>query len=135
VLVTPQQPRRRGISRRNLAAFRDLARARGLALVVDETYRDFDSRHSGAPHDLFADPDWDDTRDPALQLLQGLPADRPPGGRRRRRPRRLAEVEKFLDTVAICPGQLGQIGALWGMRNLRNGWRANVTRSSPAAAP
>jgi aspartate/methionine/tyrosine aminotransferase len=31
---------------------------------------------------------------------------------------RLAEVEKFLDTVAICPSQLGQIGALWGMRNL-----------------
>ncbi|HLQ19848.1 MAG TPA: aminotransferase class I/II-fold pyridoxal phosphate-dependent enzyme, partial [Tabrizicola sp.] len=23
-----------------------------------------------------------------------------------------------LDTVAICPSQLGQIGALWGMRNL-----------------
>lgn len=33
---------------------------------------------------------------------------------------RLAEVEKFLDTVAICPSQLGQIGALWGMRNLRD---------------
>jgi aspartate/methionine/tyrosine aminotransferase len=31
---------------------------------------------------------------------------------------RLAEVEKFLDTVAICPNQLGQIGALWGLRNL-----------------
>jgi aspartate/methionine/tyrosine aminotransferase len=31
---------------------------------------------------------------------------------------RLAEVEKFLDTVAICPSQLGQIGALWGMQNL-----------------
>ena len=31
---------------------------------------------------------------------------------------RLAEVEKFLDTVAICPSQLGQIAALWGMRNL-----------------
>ncbi len=27
-------------------------------------------------------------------------------------------MEKFLDTVAICPSQLGQIGALWGMRNL-----------------
>ncbi|MEY4872694.1 MAG: hypothetical protein RLZZ563_2024, partial [Pseudomonadota bacterium] len=24
----------------------------------------------------------------------------------------------FLDTVAICPSQLGQIGALWGMQNL-----------------
>ncbi len=31
---------------------------------------------------------------------------------------RLAQVEKFLDTVAICPSQLGQIGALWGMRHL-----------------
>jgi aspartate/methionine/tyrosine aminotransferase len=31
---------------------------------------------------------------------------------------RLAEVEKFLDTVAICPNQLGQIGALWGLQNL-----------------
>jgi aspartate/methionine/tyrosine aminotransferase len=30
----------------------------------------------------------------------------------------LAEIEKFLDTVAICPSQLGQIGALWGMQNL-----------------
>jgi aspartate/methionine/tyrosine aminotransferase len=31
---------------------------------------------------------------------------------------RLAEVEKFLDTVTICPSQIGQLGALWGMRNL-----------------
>ena len=31
---------------------------------------------------------------------------------------RLAQVEKFLDTVAICPNQLGQIAALWGLRNL-----------------
>jgi aspartate/methionine/tyrosine aminotransferase len=36
---------------------------------------------------------------------------------------RLAEVEKFLDTVAICPPQVGQIGALWGMRNLSD-WLA-----------
>ncbi len=33
-------------------------------------------------------------------------------------PERLAEVEKFLDTVAICPGQLGQHAALWGLRHL-----------------
>jgi aspartate/methionine/tyrosine aminotransferase len=31
---------------------------------------------------------------------------------------RLAQVEKFLDTVTICPNQLGQRAALWGMRNL-----------------
>jgi aspartate/methionine/tyrosine aminotransferase len=31
---------------------------------------------------------------------------------------RLAQVEKVLDTVTICPNQLGQRAALWGMRNL-----------------
>jgi aspartate/methionine/tyrosine aminotransferase len=30
----------------------------------------------------------------------------------------LAEVEKFIDTVTICPNQLGQRAALWGMRHL-----------------
>ncbi|MDX1743028.1 MAG: hypothetical protein R3186_05465, partial [Ruegeria sp.] len=30
----------------------------------------------------------------------------------------LREVEKFLDTVAICPSQIGQFSALWGMQNL-----------------
>ncbi|MEM8536682.1 MAG: aminotransferase class I/II-fold pyridoxal phosphate-dependent enzyme, partial [Pseudomonadota bacterium] len=33
-------------------------------------------------------------------------------------PARLAEIEKFLDTVAICPNQLGQRAALWGMQHL-----------------
>jgi aspartate/methionine/tyrosine aminotransferase len=42
-------------------------------------------------------------------------------------PERLAEVEKFLDTVAICPPQVGQIGALWGMRNLGD-WLAGERR-------
>ena len=30
----------------------------------------------------------------------------------------MAEAEKFLDAVAICPNQLGQMAALWGMQNL-----------------
>ena len=100
-----------------LTAFRDLARAHGLALIVDETYRDFDSR-SGRPHDLFTDPDWADT---LIHLYSFSKAYRLTGhrvGAMVASRGRLAEVEKFLDTVAICPGQLGQIAALWGMRNL-----------------
>ena len=49
--------------------------------------------------------------------------------------RQLAEVEKFLDTVAICPSQLGQIGALWGMQNLGQwvaGERAEILRRRAA---
>jgi aspartate/methionine/tyrosine aminotransferase len=117
VLVSPNNPGGVEYPAETLAAFRDLCRTKGLALIVDETYRDFDSR-SGAPHDLFADPDWADT---LIQLYSFSKAYRLTGhrvGAVVASTRRLAEVEKFLDTVAICPSQLGQIGALWGMRNL-----------------
>ena len=117
VLVSPNNPGGVEYPAELVAAFRDLARARGLALIVDETYRDFDARE-GAPHDLFADPDWDEV---LIQLYSFSKAYRLTGhrvGAIVAAPARLAEVEKFLDTVAICPNQLGQIGALWGMRNL-----------------
>lgn len=117
VLVSPNNPGGVEYPAETLAAFRDLARAQGLALIVDETYRDFDAR-TGRPHDLFADPDWDDT---FIQLYSFSKAYRLTGhrvGAIVASTARLAEVEKFLDTVAICPNQLGQIGALWGMRNL-----------------
>lgn len=117
VLVSPNNPGGVEYPAETLAAFRDLCRAKGIALIVDETYRDFDSR-TGAPHDLFADPDWADT---LIQLYSFSKAYRLTGhrvGAVVASESRLAEVEKFLDTVAICPSQLGQIGALWGMRNL-----------------
>ncbi|WP_135447284.1 aminotransferase [Tabrizicola caldifontis] len=122
VLVTPNNPGGVEYPAETVAAFRDLARAHGLALIIDETYRDFDSRHSvelgGRPHDLFTDPDWAET---VIQLYSFSKAYRLTGhrvGSIVAGAARLAEVEKFLDTVAICPSQLGQIGALWGMQNL-----------------
>jgi aspartate/methionine/tyrosine aminotransferase len=117
VLVSPNNPGGSEYPAETLAAFRDLARARGIALIVDETYRDFDSR-TGRPHALFTDPDWDET---FIHLYSFSKAYRLTGhrvGAIVASVARLAEVEKFLDCVAICPGQLGQIGALWGMRNL-----------------
>ena len=117
VLVSPNNPGGAEYPGALLRAFHDLAQKHGLALIVDETYRDFDSR-SGAPHDLFTDPDWDET---FIHLYSFSKAYRLTGhrvGAIVASKERLAEVEKFLDTVAICPGQLGQIAALWGMRNL-----------------
>ena len=117
VLVSPNNPGGVEYPAETLTAFRDLCRTKGLALIVDETYRDFDSR-TGAPHDLFADPGWADT---LIHLYSFSKAYRLTGhrvGAVIASQARLAEVEKFLDTVAICPSQLGQIGALWGMRNL-----------------
>ncbi len=97
--------------------FATLCRRRGLALILDETYRDFDSRE-GPPHELLSDPDWAEV---VIQLYSFSKAYRLTGhrvGAMLASPARLAEVEKFLDTVAICPNQIGQRAALWGMRNL-----------------
>lgn len=117
VLVSPNNPGGVEYPADLMRAFLDLARARGLALIVDETYRDFHAG-DGAPHDLFQDPAWDDT---LIHLYSFSKAYRLTGhrvGAMLAAPARLAEAEKFLDTVTICPNQLGQIGALWGMRHL-----------------
>ncbi len=117
VLVSPNNPGGVEYPATTLTAFRDLARAHNIALIVDETYRDFDSR-SGRPHDLFTDPDWPDT---FIHLYSFSKTYRLTGhrvGAVVASEPRLAQIEKFLDTVAICPGQLGQIAALWGMQNL-----------------
>lgn len=116
-LVTPNNPGGVEYPAELVRAFFDLARARGITLLVDETYRDFDAR-TGAPHDLFSDPDWGDT---LVQLYSFSKAYRLTGhrvGAMVAAPDRMAQAEKFLDTVTICPNQLGQIAALWGMRNL-----------------
>ena len=136
VLVTPNNPGGVEYPADLVRAFRDLARVRGIALVVDETYRDFDSR-SGAPHDLFADPEWDEA---LIHLYSFSKAYRLTGhrvGAMVAGAPRLAEVEKFLDTVTICPNQLGQRAALWGMRNLSQwlaGERAEILDRRAAMA-
>lgn len=122
VLVTPNNPTGAEYPAGLLRAFFDLARSRGLALIVDETYRDFDSR-DGSPHDLFQTPDWDQT---LIHLYSFSKAYRLTGhrvGAIAASPAKMFEMEKFLDTVTICPAQLGQVGALWGIENLQE-WLA-----------
>ncbi|WP_026757831.1 aminotransferase [Sediminimonas qiaohouensis] len=128
VLVTPNNPGGVEYPPALIRAFYDLAHAQGIALIVDETYRDFHSSPD-APHDLFTDPDWDET---LIQLYSFSKAYRLTGhrvGAMVTSAARLAQVEKFLDTVTICPNQLGQIAALEGMRSLRqwlSGERAEI---------
>jgi len=116
-LVSPNNPGGVEYPGDLVQAFYDLARDNGLKLVLDETYRDFDSR-TGTPHALFSDPDWAQT---LVHLYSFSKAYRLTGhrvGAMISNPVLLGEAEKFLDTVAICPGQIGQHAALWGMQNL-----------------
>lgn len=136
VLVTPNNPSGAEYPAYLVGRFFDLAQAHGIALVVDETYRDFDSR-GGAPHDLLTRPDWDGT---LIQLYSFSKAYRLTGhrvGAIVAGIERLQQVEKFLDTVAISPSQLGQIGAVWGMEHLKDwlaGERAEILARRAAAA-
>ena len=119
VLVTPNNPSGVEYPPALMNAFFDVAQTAGISLVVDETYRDFHSQ-TGAPHNLFARADWQDT---LIQLYSFSKAYRLTGhrvGAVISSAERLAEMEKFLDTLTICPNQLGQRGALFGMRNLGN---------------
>ena len=130
VLVTPNNPTGAEYPPALIAAFFDLARRHGIALIVDETYRDFHSQ-PGAPHALFDDPDWHDT---LIHLYSFSKAYRLTGhrvGAVAASADRLAQMEKVLDCVTICPTGLGQAAALWGLRNLGDwlaGERAEILR-------
>ncbi|MEJ2001182.1 MAG: aminotransferase [Maritimibacter sp.] len=122
VLVTPNNPGGVEYPAELLAGFYELAKAHGIVLIVDETYRDFDSRPSPA-HDLFSKADWGEN---FIHLYSFSKAYRLTGhrvGALIAGTERLSQVEKFLDTVTICPNQLGQRAALWGIENLRD-WLA-----------
>ncbi|NDV99200.1 aminotransferase [Salipiger sp. PrR002] len=117
VLVSPNNPGGAEYPAETLRAFMKLAKAHDLKLIVDETYKDFDSR-SGAPHDLLTDPE---DRAHLIQLYSFSKAYRLTGhrvGAVIASEDLLPEIEKFLDTVTICTPQLGQRAALWGLRNL-----------------
>jgi aspartate/methionine/tyrosine aminotransferase len=122
VLVTPNNPGGVEYSPALIRAFADLAARHGIALIVDETYRDFHTQE-GAPHDLFTDPAWDEV---LIHLYSFSKAYRLTGhrvGAIACAPARLAQIEKFLDTVTICVSGPGQMAALWGLENLED-WLA-----------
>ncbi len=121
-LVTPNNPTGAEYPAALIDAFYDLARAHGVPLIVDETYRDFHSAE-GAPHGLFTRPDW---REGLIHLYSFSKVFRLTGHRTGAivaGAARLAQAEKVLDTVTICPPQMGQIAAVHGLAHL-GGWVA-----------
>ena len=121
-LVSPNNPAGVEYPPEVLSAFFELCQARGITLILDETYRDFDSR-SRAPHSLLMRDGWDQV---LVQLYSFSKAYRLTGHRVGAvigQPELLHQIEKFQDTVAICAPSLGQRAALWGLENLGQ-WKA-----------
>ena len=121
VLVTPNNPTGAVYPPEVLAAFLELARDRGVALVTDETYKDFRASND-PPHGLFADPRWPDS---LVQLYSFSKVYSLTGYRTGSivcGPALMAEVTKIMDCVAICAPRIGQRAALFGLAELA-GWR------------
>ncbi len=122
VLVTPNNPTGAVYSPALIERFFKLARDRGLALVIDETYREFRER-SAPPHALFSRPDWSDT---LIHLYSFSKAYCMAGyriGCMAAHPALLRETLKIADCVALCPSHIGQLAATFCLQRL-DAWKA-----------
>jgi aspartate/methionine/tyrosine aminotransferase len=120
VLVTPNNPTGAVYPRETIAGFASLCAERGLALVLDETYRDFIVER---PHNLFGSGAW---RDSLIALTSFSKSYCLPGyrlGAMIASTETLAEVAKILDTLQICAPRVAQGAVAWGFDALA-GWRA-----------
>lgn len=126
VLISPNNPTGATYPAELIEAFHRLAQRHGLALLLDETYKDF--RAESAPaHRLFQDPDWPDT---LVQLYSFSKAYSLTGyrvGALTAGPHLIDAVAKAMDCVAICAPNIGQEAALFGLERLA-GWREEKRR-------
>lgn len=126
VLISPNNPTGAVYPPEVMTHFLGFARQHGIALIIDETYKDFLDAES-PPHNLFQDGDWPDH---LIQLYSFSKAYCLTGHRVGSvigAPALLEAVEKVADCVAICPPHPGQIAALFGLRNL-DAWREEKRR-------
>jgi aspartate/methionine/tyrosine aminotransferase len=133
VLVTPNNPTGAVYPPATIAAFQQLARDKGIWLILDETYRDFMPESAGRPHDVFADAAW---RDGVIQLYSFSKAYCMPGhrlGAITAPPVVMQQLNKALDTVQICPPRPAQTALTWGIAALSD-WRAANRRDINARA-
>ncbi len=127
VLVTPNNPTGAVYPPAVVDSLFELARERGLALVVDETYREFRER-SDPPHALFSRPDWSDT---LIHLYSFSKAYCMAGyriGCMAASPTLLRETLKIADCVALCPSHIGQLAAHYCIEHLDQ-WKRNYRRT------
>jgi len=126
ILVTPNNPTGAVYPPDVIAEFYRLAQARGIALVLDETYRDF-LPADGAPHQLFRDPAWPQTLVHLYSFSKVFCLTGYRVGAIICGPSLAAQVAKAMDTVAICAPRIGQVAAIHGLQT-QGDWRRGNTR-------
>jgi aspartate/methionine/tyrosine aminotransferase len=122
VLVTPNNPTGAVYPPEVIEAFFELARGRGVPLILDETYKDFLPPGQARAHELFARNDWPEG---LIQLYSFSKVYAIPGyrvGSIAADAALIGAIAKIMDCLAICAPQVGQRAALFGLEHL-DGWR------------
>ena len=125
VLCSPNNPTGSIYSPETIRALFDLARARGIALVIDETYKDF--RDGDAPaHPIFAIDGWQDSFIHLYSFSKAYAMTGYRVGAITASTRVLAEIEKIMDCLAICTTHISQRAALFALTKLEDWKRAKI---------
>ena len=122
VLCSPNNPTGAIYPPQVLREIFDVARERGLALIIDETYKDFRPGVERV-HGLFGIPGWDQT---LLQLYSYSKVYALAGYRLGAiigNPAILSEIVKVLDCMTICPATITQEGVVFALQEL-DAWKS-----------
>jgi aspartate/methionine/tyrosine aminotransferase len=125
VLISPNNPTGAVYPRATIHAFFELAKKHKIALLLDETYKDF-LPEGERPHELFSDPAWRGTLVHLYSFSKVFALTGYRVGGVTAGAGLMAEIEKAMDCVSICPPRLGQEAALYGLRNLLPWARKNT---------
>ncbi|MCU0270810.1 MAG: aminotransferase [Acidimicrobiales bacterium] len=120
VLVTPNNPTGVDYPAHVVEAFRDRCAARGVALLVDETYRAFRA-DDDPPHGLLADPGWDDTVVVLTSFSKSLALAGYRAGALVGHPDLVRVAVRLADCVTICAPRPAQEAVAFGLGQL-DGW-------------
>jgi aspartate/methionine/tyrosine aminotransferase len=126
-LVSPNNPTGAVYPPELLAAIYDLCVARGVWLILDETYRDFLPAGAGRPHDLFGRAGWENT---LISLYSFSKSFCIPGHRLGAITAGAAVVEqvaKIMDNLQICPPRSAQAAVATALPLLAD-WREENRR-------
>lgn len=146
VLITPNNPTGAIYPPELLRAVHALCQARGLWLLLDETYRDFlpASAAGAPPHGLFREPHWQDNLVALYSFSKSfcIPGHRL--GAMTASEAVVTQVAKVMDNLQICAGRAPQAAVASTLEQLAH-WRAAnrneidaraaAFRSTLAAAP
>ena len=125
VLCTPNNPTGSIYSSQTIKALFDLARSRGIALVIDETYKDF--RDGDAPaHPIFSTPGWEEAFIHLYSFSKAYAMTGYRVGAITASTRVLAEIEKIMDCLAICTTHISQRAALFALNRLEDWKRQKI---------